>query len=159
MLCERTENVGRVAPQIQRTSRKIERRFVVFMFIAGPRIKIQAHSMRLAKMRLGFGSKYGRFGLGLMNFHRLWGQSRPPRTRVQRVIYGELESMRPFRFREGTPNEYSRLTDESLSGYLERTREVLGISDSYVIWRRSEVDSVVAFLLCLNRRYFNCTSC
>ena len=30
--------------------------------------------------------------------------------------------MRPFRFREGTPNEYSRLTDESLSGYLERTR-------------------------------------
>jgi len=50
------------------------------------------------------------------------------------------------------------LTDESLSGYLERTREVLGISDSYVIWRRSDVDSDVALLLCLNRRYFNCTS-
>jgi len=66
--------------------------------------------------------------------------------------------MRPFRFREGTPNEYSRLTDESLSGYLERTREVLGISDSYVIWRRSDVDSDVALLLCLNRRYCNCTS-
>src|SRR5207237_1719984 len=36
------------------------------------------------------------------------GQSRPPRTRGQRVIYEELKSMRPFRFREGTPNEYSR---------------------------------------------------
>ena len=66
--------------------------------------------------------------------------------------------MRPFRFREGTPSEYSRLADESLSGYLERTREVLGISDSYVIWRWSDVDSDVALLLCLNRRYFNCTS-